>query len=47
MWGVAGVAVDLGTGAAFKPDHKKDPSIKKVNEKYYVFTVDYSGCSSN
>lgn len=43
-WGLVGVAVDLGTGASYKPDHRHDPSINRLSDKSYVFIVDYSGC---
>ncbi|QNL51800.1 hypothetical protein H8S90_09585 [Olivibacter sp. SDN3] len=37
---VVGIAVDLGTGAAYKPDHKGDPNIQKLSTKNFSFTVD-------
>jgi hypothetical protein len=43
-WGLVGLIVDLSSGAAFKPDHKANPSIQKLNTKSFVFMVDYSGC---
>lgn len=43
-WGLVGVAVDLGTGASYKPDHKYNESIEKINDKDYVFRIDYSEC---
>jgi hypothetical protein len=43
-WGLVGIAIDLGTGASYKPDHKSDPAIQKMSEKSFTFTVDYSGC---
>jgi hypothetical protein len=43
-WGLLGIAVDLGTGASYKPDHKNDPSIEKLSDKDFKFTVDYSDC---
>lgn len=43
-WGLIGIGVDLGTGAAYKPDHINDPSIEKVTTKNFTFTIDYSGC---
>ena len=43
-WGLVGVAVDLGTGASYKPDHVNNPNIKRLSDKNFVFTVDYSGC---
>jgi hypothetical protein len=47
MWGLVGVAVDLGTGASYKPDHISDPAIEKMSDKNFIFTVDYSGCATN
>ncbi|MDN3667531.1 hypothetical protein ACFFU1_10090 [Algibacter miyuki] len=46
-FGITGIAVDLGTGAAFKPDHKNDPAIEKLSDKNYKFTVDYSECKED
>jgi len=43
-WGIIGIGVDLGTGAAHKPDHKNDPNIEKLSDKNYSFIVDYSEC---
>ncbi len=45
MWGLVGVAVDLGTGASYKPDHNHNPAIQKLSDKNFLFTVDYSECS--
>jgi len=44
-WGLIGIGVDLGTGAAYKPDHRHNPNIEKVSDKNYDFNVDYSECS--
>jgi hypothetical protein len=46
-WGLLGAAVDLGTGASFKPDHKNNPAIQKLTDKNFVFMVDFSECPSN
>ena len=43
-WGIIGIGVDLGTGAAFKPDHNNYPNIEKLSTKDFKFTVDYSEC---
>jgi len=43
-WGIIGIAVDLGTGAAYKPAHNTDPSIQRITDKKYDFTVNYSKC---
>ncbi|MEO5776008.1 MAG: hypothetical protein ABIQ27_03830 [Flavobacterium sp.] len=44
-WGLLGLAVDLGTGASYKPDHKHNPAIQKVTDKEYTFTVDAPACN--
>ena len=41
-WGLIGLGVDLGTGAAYKPNHGKDDRIQKVNDKQFNFTASYS-----
>lgn len=43
-WGILGMGIDLGTGAAYKPDHKGNTAIQKVNDKDYTFDLDYSKC---
>lgn len=43
-WGIIGVAIDLGTGASFKPDHLHDMDIKKLTYKTFYFNIDYTGC---
>lgn len=43
-WGIIGMGVDLGTGAAYKPAHDSNPNIQKISDKNYKFTVDYSEC---
>ena len=43
-WGLVGIAIDLGTGASYKPDHISNPAIQKMSDKNYNFTIDYSGC---
>ena len=43
-WGIIGIGVDLGTGAAYKPAHNSNPNIQKLSDKNYNFTVDYSEC---
>ena len=42
-WGLIGLGVDLGTGAAYKPD-RKNPAIKQENTKDFTFTVDGPVC---
>jgi|SRR6478672_1663517 len=39
-WGLIGLGVDLGTGAAYKPDHKNNPAIQRVDAKKYTFTIE-------
>jgi len=46
-WGIIGIGVDLGTGAAYKPAHDSNPNIQKINDKNYKFTVDYSECKKS
>jgi hypothetical protein len=43
-WGLTGLIIDLGTGAAFKPDHIGNPAIQRMDSRNFVFMVDYSGC---
>ena len=43
-WGLVGIIVDLATGASFKPEHKKNTAVEKVDDKKYNFNVDYSDC---
>ena len=43
-WGLVGLGVDLGTGAAYKPDHRNDPDIERLSDKNFTFTMDYSEC---
>jgi hypothetical protein len=38
------MGVDIGTGAAYKPDHRKNTSVNKVSTKKYTFNVDYLDC---
>ncbi|HEU5292840.1 MAG TPA: hypothetical protein VFU05_19465 [Cyclobacteriaceae bacterium] len=40
-----GVALDLATGALWKPN-EKEPGIMKVDYKHYVYTINYTGCSA-
>ncbi len=42
-WGIIGLGIDLGTGASYKPDHRNNPSITKLSDKNYKFSVD-SNC---
>ncbi|MBM6500647.1 hypothetical protein H9X54_015245 [Flavobacterium macrobrachii] len=43
-FGLVGIAVDLGTGASYKPAHNSNSAIKKLSDKNYEFEVDYSEC---
>lgn len=45
-WGIIGIGVDLGTGAAYKPAHNSNPNIQKISDKNYNFSVDYSECKN-
>ena len=45
-WGLVGIAIDLATGASFKPDHKNNPAVQRLSDKNFIFTVDYAGCST-
>lgn len=47
MWGLVGIAIDLGTGASFKPDHTHDPAIQKEDFKNFTFNMTYEGCPNN
>lgn len=40
-----GIFVDSGTGACYKPDHISNPAIKRLSDKDYVFSIDYSQCA--
>ena len=42
-WGILGIGIDLGTGASYKPDHRNDPSITKLNDKNFRFSIDSNG----
>ncbi|AKA35273.1 MAG: hypothetical protein CMH48_01870 [Muricauda sp.] len=39
-WGILGIGVDLGTGAAYKPDHRNNPSIEKLTDKNFRFSIE-------
>ena len=43
-FGLIGLAVDLGTGASYKPNHKNNPEVQKISDKDYTFNIDYSNC---
>jgi hypothetical protein len=43
-FGLVGIAVDLGTGASYKPNHISDPAVQKVSDKDYTFTVELPAC---
>lgn len=44
-WGIIGIAVDLGTGASYKPDHRNDASITRMSDKDFQFSID-SNCEN-
>lgn len=44
MWGLVGAIVDLGTGAAYKPETNSDPDVVQKSTKNFYFTVDYPDC---
>lgn len=43
-WGFLGAGIDLGTGAAFKPEHKNNKSVQRESDKKFSFNIDYSDC---
>ena len=43
-WGIIGLGIDLGTGAAYKPDHKGNSNIQKLSTKKFNIDADYSKC---
>lgn len=43
--GTPGCIVDIAAGAVFKPAHKTDPTIKKINFKKFDFEIDYANCA--
>ncbi|MEQ9301746.1 MAG: hypothetical protein RIF33_24410 [Cyclobacteriaceae bacterium] len=43
-WGLIGLGVDLGTGAAYKPDHRGYSDIERVNDRNYTIKVPYESC---
>ncbi len=45
-WGLIGLGVDLGTGAAYKPDHKRYTEITKVDLRYFDIKVPYENCET-
>ena len=34
-------------GAAYKPDHRGNPSMKKLSDKNYIFDINYSECKKS
>jgi hypothetical protein len=36
--------IDIASGAAYKPDHRRNPAVIKVNRKTFLFSLDYPGC---
>lgn len=43
-WGLAGVIIDLATGACFEPLHRVQPGVEKLSMKNFLFTIDYRKC---
>jgi hypothetical protein len=43
-FGLVGIAVDLGSGASYKPAHNKNLAIEKVSDKKYTFNMEYTDC---
>ncbi len=43
-WGVVGIAVDLGTGASFRPGLAQYPNTKKLDINNYAYFIDYPDC---
>lgn len=38
-WGLIGIGVDLGTGAAYKPDHVHNTAVTKESTKNFTFNI--------
>lgn len=47
VWGLIGIAIDLGTGASFKPNHRKIPEVQKMSDRNFKFDIDYENCNAN
>lgn len=43
-WGLVGIAIDLGTGASYKPAVNENPAIQQNSIKDFQFNIDYSEC---
>jgi hypothetical protein len=43
-WGVIGALVDVATGASFKPDHRNQAEVSRLNIKRFMFKVNYDVC---
>ncbi len=46
-WGLVGAAIDLGSGASYKPDIKNNPGVEKTGDKNFIFHIDYSECPTS
>ena len=44
-WGLAGLIVDIATGAAYKPNYNIHPEVKKVDLKNFDITIDNKNCN--
>ncbi len=45
-WGYYGIGLDFITGALWKPN-AKDPGITQLDTKNFLYTINYTGCSSS
>ncbi len=43
-WGLIGLIVDLASGASYKPEHKKNTSVEKIDDKKYNFNIEALDC---
>jgi hypothetical protein len=46
-WGLPGLIIDLSTGASFKPEHRLDPTVSRIDIKNFAFTVNYDECPAD
>lgn len=46
-WGVTGLLVDIASGAAYKPRHRKVPEVEKLTTKNFLFTIEYTDCDGS
>jgi len=43
-FGLIGIGVDIGTGAAYKPDHQNYPDVSRATTNNFIFNLTYEGC---